>query len=220
MSDDIYSILERLALAEAKAKPLPALLKKKPKEDFTPGVGGVEFAEDRVKEDVLSKVKTSFVDYLEGLENEIKHDKDLLTRKKQDLDLKKKELRDLELQQKAKVAEEPTQIPAGGEAVANDTSPTYAQGGTNTYAESAPVKTLHFPIESGDPALGSGGGGHALVEIHGDERDGFRIKRAGKELASRFASLEEAEMALEMFAAHRKSKIAQQQQAADYIEEK
>jgi hypothetical protein len=111
------------------------------------------------------------------------------------------------------VSEEPTQTPAGGEGVANETDPTYAQGGNSTYAESmsAPVKTMNIPLDET--------GGSVLVEIHGDERAGFCIKRAGKEMATRFATLEEAEMALEMYNAHR-AKIMAANQAADYVEEK
>ena len=111
------------------------------------------------------------------------------------------------------VNEEPNQTPAGGEGVANETDPTYAQGGNSTYAESAtaPVKTVNVPLDEM--------GGSVLVEIHGDERAGFCIKRAGKKMATRFATLEEAEMALEMYNAHR-AQMASANQSADYIEEK
>ena len=99
--------------------------------------------------------------------------------------------------------EDPNQTPAGGEAIANLSDP--------TYAESAPVKTTNLEWTSG--------GGSVLVEIHGDERDGFCIRRAGKELPTRFATLEECETALELFNAHRKERMAQER-SADYIEEK
>ena len=89
---------------------------------------------------------------------------------------------------------------------------TYALGGNSTSAsESAPVKTMEFELNEM--------GGGVLVEIHGDERQGFTIRRAGKELSTRFKSLAEAEMALEMFAAHRARQQAADQ-SADYIEEK
>lgn len=110
------------------------------------------------------------------------------------------------------VGEEPNQTPAGGEGIANETDPTYAQGGNSTYAEeSAPVKTVNIPLEEM--------GGSVLVEIHGDERCGFTIKRAGKELSTKFASLAEAEMALEMYNMHRAQQLAAAE-TADYIEEK
>jgi hypothetical protein len=109
------------------------------------------------------------------------------------------------------VEEEPNQTPASGEAAAGETDPTYATGGTSTYAESAPVKTVHVELQEM--------GGSVLVEIHGDERAGFCIKRAGRELPTRFASLAEAELALEMFNIRRAERQAAEQ-SADYIEEK
>ena len=176
MSDSMYSIVEKLAILEgrivtnesktaAKKKPVPALFKnlEKTQEDFIPMVGGVEFAEDRVEEDVLGKVKASFTDYLKNLEDEIKQDRDLLASKKQDLGIMKKKLKDLDLHD---LEEDPNQTPPTGEAPAGLTNP--------TYAESAPVKTVSVE-ESGDPALGSGGGGYPLVEIHGNEHRGFSI---------------------------------------------
>jgi len=219
MSDSMYSIVEKLAILEgrivtnesktaAKKKPVPALFKnlEKTQEDFIPMVGGVEFAEDRVEEDVLGKVKASFTDYLKNLEDEIKQDRDLLASKKQDLGIMKKKLKDLDLHD---LEEDPNQTPPTGEAPAGLTNP--------TYAESAPVKTVSVE-ESGDPALGSGGGGYPLVEIHGNEHRGFSIRCSGRELPTRFRTLDEAELAIEMFMTHRKQK--QRLSNADYLEEK
>jgi hypothetical protein len=106
--------------------------------------------------------------------------------------------------------EDPNQTPAGSEGKSTLSDPTYAE------SVSAPIKTIHVPTE--EVGL-SGGGGSVLVEIHGDERDGFCIKRAGKELPTRFKSLEECEIALEMYMARAKAKQAAEQ-SADYIEEK
>lgn len=304
MDNEFYSIVEKLAILEGRITPsdnksLPEAKQKKPalftnlkkkEESAMPMVGGVEFAEDKVEEDTLTKVKNSLVDYLKSAEEELKQDSDLIKQKKQDLDLKKKELKDLDLQQKKQeeeveeaipdtleedklqagdpiivtapneyegmtgeilefspsgkfvvvtlyngpecsmhvsdveynqyaddedmedeermMDEDPNQTPSQGEAPAGLSSP--------TYAESAPVKTMNVPTE--EVGL-SGGGGSVLVELHGDERDGFCIKRAGKELPTRFKTLEEAELALEMFMAHRKARHAAEQ-SADYIEEK
>ena len=100
--------------------------------------------------------------------------------------------------QEDEVNEDPTEEePAEPTAVATpDVNP--------TLPESAPIKTV--TNECG------------LWEVHGDMGRGFEIRNSGRAMQSRFKSLEEAEMALEMFAARR----AQQQLAgdsADYIEE-
>jgi hypothetical protein len=322
MDHEFLSIVEKLAILEGRIAPKeskvivetstkqkkPALFNNlKKDESAIPMVGGVEFAEDKMEEDVLGRVKASLADYLKSAEENLKHDTDLIAKKKQDLDLKKKELKDLTLQAKQgvkeaipmtleealqleigdpvcvvgpnhyegefgevvefspsgkfvvikfrdgdeasmhisdveltsdesdwddeddgvmfeppknknhsiyknedEIDEDPNQTPAGGEASAGLTDPTYAESMT------APVKTVNVPTE--EVGL-SGGGGSVLVEIHGDERDGFCIKRAGKELPTRFKSLEECEIALEMYMARAKAKQAAEQ-SADYIEEK
>jgi hypothetical protein len=323
MDNEFLSIVEKLAILEGRIAPKeskaivetstkqkkPALFNNlKKDESAMPMVGGVEFAEDKMEEDVLGRVKASLADYLKSAEENLKHDTDLIAKKKQDLDLKKKELKDLTLQAKQgvkeaipmtledhqklevgdrimvtgpnhyqgefgdivdfgrgsdfiivdingeivsmhasdveyhddqedvedwdeddgvmfeppknknhsiyknedEIDEDPNQTPAGGEAPAGLTDPTYAESMT------APVKTVNVPTE--EVGL-SGGGGSVLVEIHGDERDGFCIKRAGKELPTRFKSLEECEIALEMYMARAKAKQAAEQ-SADYIEEK
>lgn len=324
MDYEFHSIIEKLAILEGRIAPKdntasetttkqkkPALFNnlKKKEESAMPMVGGVEFAEDKMEEDVVGRVRASLADYLKSAEENLKHDTDLIAKKKQDLDLKKKELKDLTLQvkQKAEVdeatadtleesselqigdpiivdhpnefdgmtgeiigfgrgkafvmiqlynhddpvsmhssdvkyneyaddedadefwdeddgvmfeppknknhniyknqdelEEDPNQTPAGGEGKSTLSDPTYAESTT------APVKTMN--VELGED------GGSVLVEIHGDERDGFCIKRAGKKMSTKFKSLEEAEMALEMFNAHRKAQ-AVAEQSADYIDE-
>ena len=52
--------------------------------------------------------------------------------------------------------------------------------------------------------------------MHGDEQEGFEIRRAGRCLPTRFKNLDEAEMAVKMFA-HRRRKGNESQ---DYMEEK
>jgi hypothetical protein len=71
-----------------------------------------------------------------------------------------------------------------------------------TYAESAPVKTV--ALEDG-----------RACEIHGDERAGFEIRHGGRAMKSRFKNLDQAQMALEMYQARQRK----QDLSADYIEE-
>jgi hypothetical protein len=71
-----------------------------------------------------------------------------------------------------------------------------------TYAESAPVKTV--ALEDG-----------RACEIHGDESRGFEIRHGGRSMKSRFKNLDQAQMALEMYQARQRK----QDESADYIEE-
>jgi hypothetical protein len=71
----------------------------------------------------------------------------------------------------------------------------------NGVAETAPVKTVTNKC--------------GLWEIHGNEPAGFEIRHGNRAMRSRFKTIEECEMALEMFAARR----AKQNESADYIEE-
>jgi hypothetical protein len=124
--NDIYSIVERLAILEGRITPatvkhglnkqqksvpqLPALFKPK---DISPVLGSkkdpkhpmagymvgdsVENDKEPVEEDVLDKVKKSFAEYLSNVADEIKSDTDLKDKKKEDTDLKKKEKKDRDL---------------------------------------------------------------------------------------------------------------------------
>ena len=71
-----------------------------------------------------------------------------------------------------------------------------------TYAESAPVKTV--ALEDG-----------RACEIHGDESRGFEIRHGGRAMKSRFKNLDQAQMALEMYQARQRK----HNESADYIEE-
>lgn len=56
------------------------------------------------------------------------------------------------------------------------------------------------------------------MRIHGNENDGFVIKIRNQPLRARFRTLDEAEMACEMFCAHRRGKT-QEEVSQDYVEE-
>jgi hypothetical protein len=56
---------------------------------------------------------------------------------------------------------------------------------------------------------------YGVYEMHGNEQDGFEIQRQGRSLPTRFRSLDEAEMAIEMFAARQRKRDLSQ----DYLEE-
>ena len=222
--NDIYSIVERLRVLEEGldknqrgANQLSATFKPKtvavltartdPKNPMAGKlVGGCEESEELdeepleeaiTSEDTLSKVKASFADYLKSIADEIKDDSDLKNKKHEDSDIKQKSTVDRTLQQKIKETEGeldsalsgvvPAQQPAGEPGV--------------SMKESTAVKTI--TNECG------------LWEVHGDETAGFEIRHGNRRLPTRFRNLDEAEMALEMFAARRRKK----DDSADYINE-
>jgi len=175
-------------------------------------------------EDVLEKVKRSFTDFIKQAEEEIK-DSDIKDKKREDTDLKNKDAKDRGLKAKDHpVTEDPTddeededRYDADGRPSASGTfdaaghfRPEWVDdmdAGYDAYKErdwaeeSAPVKTLNNEC--------------GLWEMHGNERDGFEVRRMGRCLPTKFSNLDEAEMAVEMFA-HRRRKA---DEAQDYLDE-
>jgi hypothetical protein len=223
--NDIYSIVERLRTLEEgldknqrsvnqlsatfRPKTVAVLTAKTDPKNPMAGklVGGAEESvendqepveESMATEDVLEKVKSSFKDFIKSVENEIK-DSDIKEKKQEDTDLKNKDRNDRALVVKIKpVAEDPTeQEPANTDL--NPTVPVL----NPTLPESAPVKTM--TMEDGN-----------VIEIHGNERDGFEIRREGRGMRSRFKNLDHAVMALEMYQARMKK----QNESQDYMEER
>ena len=227
--NDIYNIVERLRVLEEgldkdqrsvnqlsatfKPKTVAVLTAKKdPKNPMAGKLVGSneseELEEDPLEEgvateDVLDKVRASFADYLQNVADEIKKDPDLKDKKREDSDLKKKEKRDRDLVAKEAIPDSLEEDPTEEEpAVGNTAIQTVNTPTVNpTYSVSSPVKTI--TNECG------------LWEVHGDLGRGFEIRHGNRSMRSRFKSLDEAVMALEMFAARR----AQQNESADYIEE-
>jgi len=218
--NDIYNIVGRLRLIETNLSPtttkkgltaqqksvpqLPALFRPKhiavlgtKKDPKHPMAGYAVGAEESVKddqaileaemaEDVLEKVKKSFTEFIKHVEDEI-NDSDIKEKKKEDTDLKNKDKKDQDLIVKAApVAEDPTQ-----------------QDMSATAVTVAPVKSISLSDDM-------------ICEIHGNDRDGFEIRRGDRSLPTRFKNIEQAEMAVEMY----RARMKQQNEAQDYMEER
>jgi hypothetical protein len=218
--NDIYSIVERLRMLEEgldknqrsvnqlsatfKPKTVAVLTAKKDPKNPMAGklVGSDESAENNqamleadMAEDVLEKVKSSFKDFIKQAEKSI--DKEVQEKKREDTDLKNKDKTDRDLIVKvAPVAEDPTQQEPDVPTMTADPVK------NPTYGESAPVKSVTLNDEM-------------ICEIHGNERDGFEIRRGGRSLPTRFKNIEQAEMALEMF----RARIKKQDESQDYLDE-
>jgi hypothetical protein len=55
-----------------------------------------------------------------------------------------------------------------------------------------------------------------MCEIHGNERDGFEIRRGMRSLPTRFRNMAQAEMAMEMY----RARMRKQDESQDYMEER
>jgi len=225
MSNSIANILKRLAVIESDITPakvkhglnaqqksvpqLPALFKP---ENVSPVLGsnkqqkpfGKYMVGDDVEptrpalaermaeidEDMLSKVKKDLTQYLDQLEDKKKELERKASKQVQDRNPAKADDQE--------VSEDPTEEEPSGEDYVPP--PTI----NPVMAEAGPVKTI--TLEDG-----------TCLECWGDQSRGFEIRHAGRVLPSRFSNLDEAEMAVEMFRAHRRS--LSQDPSQDYLEE-
>lgn len=230
--DEIYSIMQRLALIESTITPdtvskglnaqqksvpqMPALFKMPDQgavlggdpDKKAPSAGYMVGSSESVEhdEEALEEAVTS-EDKLDKVKKSFADYLDSIADEKKDTDLKDRVRVDRDL---GKRPEKDASIIAkqvvGVAEDPTDENPIVqmptAPVQEPTYAESAPVKTI--ALEDG-----------RACEIHGDERQGFEIRHGGRAMKSRFKNLDQAQMALEMYQARQRK----QDLSADYIEE-
>ena len=229
MSNDIRDIIERLAILEGRITPttvksglnpeqksvkqLPALFKPKTQKilggnpDAKNPLGGwlvgdsVEREEEPLEEakvdeeKLLDKVRDSLKDYLASVEK--KYHDDSISKKAKDRDLGER-AKDKDL-----VAKELEEDPTEEEPANTDEVPT-APVVNPTYSEPAPGAVKTYTMEDG-----------RVCEIHGDEATGFAIRHGNRSMPSRFKTIDEASLALEMYQARCRAR----NQSNDYIDE-
>ena len=228
MNDDIAKILDRLRVIESDLTPvsvkhglnkqqksvpqLPALFKP---ENISPVLGndtqknplGKNMVGDSKKssalarhmseidEDMLSRVKQDLGQYLDYLE--AKKDDEIADKKKR-----------LERQAVEKVQDKNPAKPGDQDEYSETEEPmlsgTAMMSPVSVGECNEPVKII--ALEDG-----------TCLECWGDDNSGFEIRHGGRVLPSRFSSLDEAEMAVEMFRAHRRG--LPQDPNEDYLEE-
>jgi len=223
MSNDIRSILDRLATVEGRLTPaqqrvpqLPALFKPRhiralgaktdpahPMDGYMVGDSvepkktALEEAMAEIEEDMISKVKKDLTTYLDQLEKKVRVDRDLKD-KAQDAVAR------------GEVEEEIDTDPAAmqGPSDPGDTEVAHA-------AELDVAKTLgapQAPVATFEMADG------VALECCGDDDQGYELRRGGKTLPSRFRSLDDAGIAVKLYQARRQAQ--QRNSDADYIEER
>ena len=231
MSDPIYDIIKRLSLIEGKITPvnvkhglnkqqqgvpqLPALLKPRnisptltkkpyqahPLDGYMVGENSLAEAMQEVEEDMVSRVKGQFRDYLEKLEKENKLDSHLVNKAKHDLDIGDDKEVD-EATWDADVA--PVGDPADTEVahgLENDIATAVSQP-TAPLGES-PART--YTLEDG-----------TCLEAYGDDESGYEVRHGERSLPTRFPRIDHADMAVKLFQKRRQKQDLSQ----DYIEER
>jgi len=186
-----------------------------------PKKNALEEAMQEVEEDMLSKVKRTFVDYLERLEDKNKIDAHLVRKAKDELDIandpdpENEEIEEDPTQQDfdivpAQAPEQQPTLPEGWDSeegdpadseLAHDVEDTVA---SKMVAPEAPVKT--YPMEDG-----------SMLECWGDDKKGFEIRHGGRSLPSRFRNVNDADIAVKLF---QKRQQKAQQPDQDYLEER
>ena len=231
MTDPIYRIIERLALIEGKTTPvsvrhglnkqqqgvpqLPALFKpnnisttltKKPYQahpldGYMVGENSLAEAMQEVEEDMVSRVKGQFRDYLEKLEKENKLDSHLVNKAKHDLDIGDDgEVDEATWDQDVAPVDDPadTEVAHGLE---NDIATAVSQP-TAPLGES-PART--YTLEDG-----------TCLEAYGDDESGYEVRHGERSLPTRFPRIDHADMAVKLFQKRRQKQDLSQ----DYIEER
>ena len=228
MSNDIKSILERMALVEAKISPampkisglnsqqksvgqLPALFKPK---SASPVLGSRTDPKNpfrgKLVGDSIEPRATSLAETIQEIEEDmlgkVKRDfvdylESLEDRNKIDKDLVDKAKKELGMVSKADEAVEDTDSFQDTE-LAHDIDQTAA---SQAVAAEQPVKTV--AMEDG-----------AVLEIYGDQTRGFELRRGNRKLPTRFRNMDDADIAVKLF---QKRKANQAQDLdQDYIEER
>jgi hypothetical protein len=239
MTDPIYGIIERLALIEGKTTPvsvrhglnkqqqgvpqLPALLKPRnisptltkkpyqahPLDGYMVGENALAEAMQEVEEDMISRVKGQFADYLEKLEKENHLDSRLVRKAKAELNIDDDPQTEDEVEENATWDQDvqpigdpaDTEVAHGVEdhiaaAVAAPASPMSAMS-------ESPVRT--YTLEDG-----------TCLECWGDDESGYEVRHGERSLPTRFPRIDHADMAVKLFQKRRQ----RQDQSQDYIEER
>ena len=176
-----------------------------------PARNPLEEAMQEVEEDMVSKVKANFADYLEKLEKDHHLDRHLVSKAKRDLEIgDDQEVDEQEVEEATWDADvAPPSDPGDTEAAHSIEDHLAADAAAPAAPMSAvsesPVKT--YPMEDG-----------SCFECYGDQESGFEIRRDGRSLPTRFPRMDHADMAMRLF--QKRHKAAQQNSDQDYIQEK
>jgi len=239
MTDPIYGIIERLALIEGKTTPvnvrhglnkqqqgvpqLPALLKPRnisptltkkpyqahPLDGYMVGENSLAEAMQEVEEDMVSRVKGQFRDYLEKLEKENKLDSHLVRKAKHDLKIGDDgEVDEQEVKENATWDSDVQPI--------GDPADTEVAHGVEDHIAAAVAAPAEPMSEYGAPARTYTLEDGTCLEAYGDDESGYEVRHGERRLPTRFPRIDHADMAVKLFQKRRQ----RQDLSQDYIEEK
>ena len=167
----------------------------------------LEEAMQEVEEDMLSKVKKNFTDYLEKLEKEHHLDRHLVRKAKKELNIDDDpETEDEKMEEQA--TWDSDVAPPDGQA-GTETSNAIATQVANVVDQptaplgESPVRT--YTLEDG-----------TCLECWGDDDRGYEVRHGDRKLPTRFPRLDHADMAVKLFQKRRQ----RQHSSQDYIEER
>jgi hypothetical protein len=164
----------------------------------------LEEAMQEVEEDMVSRVKGQFADYLEKLEKENHLDSHLVNKAKHDLDIgDDQEMDEAEWDQDVAPIGDPadTEVAHGVEDhLAADVA---APAAPMSAVSESPVKT--YTLEDG-----------TCLECWGDDESGYEVRHGERKLPTRFPRIDHADMAVRLFQKRRQKQDLSQ----DYIEER
>ena len=239
MTDPIYRIIERLALIEGKTTPvsvrhglnkqqqgvpqLPALLKPRnisptltkkpyqahPLDGYMVGENALAEAMQEVEEDMVSRVKGQFRDYLEKLEKENKLDSHLVRKAKHDLKIGDDgEVDEQEVEENATWDQDVQPI--------GDPADTEVAHGVEDHIAASVAAPAEPMAEYGAPARTYTLEDGTCLEAYGDDDNGYEVRHGERRLPTRFPRIDHADIAVKLFQKRRQK----QDQSQDYIEEK
>jgi hypothetical protein len=165
----------------------------------------LEEAMQEVEEDMVSRVKGQFADYLEKLEKENKLDSHLVNKAKHDLDIGD----DKEVDENATWDQDVQ--PIGDPA---DTEVAHGVEDHIAAAVAAPAAPMSAVSES--PARTYTLEDGTCLEAYGDDESGYEVRHGERSLPTRFPRIDHADMAVKLFQKRRQ----QQDLSQDYIEER
>ena len=179
-------------------------------DSIEPKKPSLEEAMQEVEEDMVSKVKQNFADYLEKLERQNHLDRHLVNKAKHDLEIgDDQEVDEDEVEENATWDQDVQ--PIGDPA---DTEVAHGVEDHIAAAVAAPAAPMSAVSES--PAKTYTLEDGTCLECWGDDKSGYEVRHGERRLPTRFPRIDHADMAVKLFQKRRQKQDLSQ----DYIEER